>query len=590
MLSYENVKLWFARNEDDELVTVNDITKKESKKHRYYCPVCGSDLKPKAIESARVAPHFAHVDASKCSSETMIHWWFKHRFLEVGDEFTVASDEENIYKVKEIQVEEPHDTSNGIYRPDMTIITEDDNVIYFEFNYSNKKKIKDYLDMWLELKSIVVEVDIKQLMLQNEIPEFRALFYDGKVFNAKRNDTYYNTIGRYKEEKMRGKVNDELKERIKKLDWFWDDVLRYKKDEVNINYMYNVINSISRRDKYIVEEILNKSICSHLLEDYKKYEAKEWVYPIENFITDKYGEHYLDYIDYNFDERRLSVYRCHNHKREYLNMNFYTPEKAIEVIREIIDVNIDVEKYRNSVSLYGEISTSIKKRLSNRKKYKEIVNYFKDNYNFDFYYYIDYKKMYLSNIDDYAIRSKASFDMNVDFILETDDYDQFTYTVAIDDYEETDFNLLCENVFENTLRYSDTVRKSSHFKIIDDLCRQLNARYLEVDVANVSRCFDYVSKGESSDYYVISLFLDDDLTEVDYIPYRIKVFDILSKTLEDSYRSLSSRIDKDIERNIARECVQCNESFSMSVGEIIFFNKKGFKLPKRCKSCRKKRK
>jgi hypothetical protein len=47
--------------------------------------------------------------------------------------------------------------------------------------FTNKKKVKDYLDIWLELKNIVVEVDIKQLMLKDSIPTFKALFYNGSV-------------------------------------------------------------------------------------------------------------------------------------------------------------------------------------------------------------------------------------------------------------------------------------------------------------------------------------------------------------------------------------------------------------------------
>ena len=88
-MSYENVKLWFAKGEQN-IVTIDEIND-ENKNNTYSCPVCGSNLKPKAITSKRVTPHFAHVDATKCNSESMIHWWFKHKFLEQGDIFTVMA-------------------------------------------------------------------------------------------------------------------------------------------------------------------------------------------------------------------------------------------------------------------------------------------------------------------------------------------------------------------------------------------------------------------------------------------------------------------------------------------------------------------
>ena len=187
--------------------------------------MCGSDLIPKALESVQITPHFAHIDASKCNSETMIHWWFKNKFLVKGDRFTVVSDKEREYICDEVLVEQSYEVGDKTYKPDVTMIAKTGETIYFEMDYSNKKKVRDYLDIWIELGNIVVEVDVKKLMLRDSVPAFKALFYDGKCFNTKKNDTYYNTIGKYKEEKFRDCVaNQEIKERMRKLDWFWDDV------------------------------------------------------------------------------------------------------------------------------------------------------------------------------------------------------------------------------------------------------------------------------------------------------------------------------------------------------------------------------
>jgi hypothetical protein len=184
-MSYENVKLWFAKDEYERIVTIDEVNE-NNKNNTYLCPVCGSNLKPKAVKSKQITSHFAHVDASKCNSESQIHFWFKHRFLEKGDKFTVSADKVREYMVNDILVERPYEVENGIYKPDVTILTECGNTIYFEMAFTNKKQVKDYLDIWLELKNIVVEVDIKDLISKNKIPTLKALFYEGKCFNTKR--------------------------------------------------------------------------------------------------------------------------------------------------------------------------------------------------------------------------------------------------------------------------------------------------------------------------------------------------------------------------------------------------------------------
>lgn len=103
-MGFENVKLWFAKTKNETIITIDEINE-ENKHNSYSCPVCGSKLKPKALKSKIMTYHFAHVDASKCNSETMIHWWFKHKFIEKGDQFTVISDEERTYVCKNILVE-----------------------------------------------------------------------------------------------------------------------------------------------------------------------------------------------------------------------------------------------------------------------------------------------------------------------------------------------------------------------------------------------------------------------------------------------------------------------------------------------------
>jgi competence CoiA-like predicted nuclease len=80
-LNFDNVTLWFAKTDEDKIITINEINDRNIH-NKYYCPMCGSDLIPKATKSKYITEHFAHIDVSKCNNETMIHWWFKNKFLE----------------------------------------------------------------------------------------------------------------------------------------------------------------------------------------------------------------------------------------------------------------------------------------------------------------------------------------------------------------------------------------------------------------------------------------------------------------------------------------------------------------------------
>lgn len=419
-LNYENVKLWFA-HKDGNIVTIDEINE-ENKNDNYSCTVCGSELKPKAIKSKQVSSHFAHIDSSKCNSETMIHWWFKHKFLEVGDTFTVVSDKERQYIVKQVMVEQSIQLAENTYKPDVTIHTECGNTIYFEMAFSNKKKVKDYLDIWLDLKNIVVEIDIKQLMLKDEISKFNALFYDGKCFNTKKNDTYYNTIGKYKEEKLKGKVDDELKERIRKLDWFWDDIARYNNGEVDIEHMSLLIENVDFKDQAIINTLLRKSYCSKLSEDLKEQKILDQLKPFEN--SNEIGEFIKNAVKklnmkYKKTDERYGVkldkethyYYKHNwymgRKRKVSRVSHYTyavslrfknykwdyefPVKSVdvtnrlaelqdtEIIMKYIDENLKyhtitipcVECLKNFTMERGEIDFFISKNLSLPKRCKK---------------------------------------------------------------------------------------------------------------------------------------------------------------------------------------------------------------------------
>ena len=421
MLS-SNINLWFAKNTNNDIITINEIEVKNNKE-KYYCPLCGSEVIPKATNSKLITAHFAHVDASKCNIESALHFWFKHKFLESGDKFRVVSDKEREYICKEILVEQSYTVGDRIYRPDVTIKTECSNVIYFEMKFSNEKKLKDYIDIWLELKNIVVEIDIKKLMSKDKLPVFNALFYDGKCFNVKKGEdnTYYNTIGKYKEDILNSmdNVDEKLKERLQKLDWFWSDVLRYKQGEKDIDYMVDLINSINEEDdRIILVKILKNKICNNIVNDYVNHKLIN----INNYMNDIIIDDNLNYKVFTPDNIYDKLFFIYDvslyYKNKLININLFLKDKETLIkqvknninLYNLIESIINKYEYTNNI-----ISKDNKIKLSNFYKTKDIVftiynntveyskEYWSSNYNRkstlnndlqDRFYFNDYKEAY----------------------------------------------------------------------------------------------------------------------------------------------------------------------------------------------------
>lgn len=252
-----NVNLWFARDNTGEIVSILD----SNESNTYVCPICNSDVIPKATTSSKVTPHFAHIDKTKCDNESMLHFWFKHEFIERGDTFTIKTDKEYTFTCKDYSVEKQFKLESGIYRPDLLVITECGNEIVFEMANTNKKKVQDYIDRWIELDKIIVEVDIKSLQGSDKV--FNALYYNGKCFNFnKRDGGYYNTIGRLKEEMVRN--NKYGIEKIKELDWFWCELKNNSESKDVVNYLSILIE----------EEIYNETLLS-VMKKHKKIKLIE---------------------------------------------------------------------------------------------------------------------------------------------------------------------------------------------------------------------------------------------------------------------------------------------------------------------------
>lgn len=575
-LSYDNVKLWFAKNVTDDIVTIDEINK-ENKNDTYLCPMCGSKLIPKAIKSKQITSHFAHVDVSKCNSETMIHWWFKHKFLEKGDTFTVVSDKERKYVCKDVLTEKHYNVDDKVYKPDVTVVTECGNIIYFEMAFSNKKKVQDYIDIWLELKNIVVEVDIKQLMLRDTIPIFKALFYDGKCFNTKKNDTYYNTIGKYKEEKFQGEVDRELKERIRKLDWFWDDVLRYKKGERDIKYMIDLIDYIDEKEKHIVKEILNKKKCNDV---FQVYVEKRFNYVYESVVSlaKKYfNEEYNNYIEIYDEstnkrnsEKEICVVDSTNNCLVSVNIldnNF---------IKDCIDIFENNLKYNEKMELKTLWENKRKEKIAEIKSNRELINFMDELKNKDYRLelWFDYKNIegFLLNIILYYKNTSAK-----------------RYEIKADDWNNIDEVVMI--IKQNINKYFSELDKLDNVDKLNELTKLLGLQY--------SNIVEVEGKILLEDSFRINIFNYDNfyINESYYISngkimhdYEINEEIIVLNNINFIKDYITKDFNNKLKHKLKNRCIECKNKFTLSIGEVKFYNSKGLNFPRRCKCCRDKRK
>lgn len=268
-----NIQLWFAREGiDGEIVVASNA----SLEKEYFCPICESKVVPKGTkDKSKVTPHFAHVDKDKCNSESMVHWWFKNKLIEVGDKFRVKEKKVMTYIAKDIKVENIF-TVNGVkYKPDLTIETECGKRIHFEMAYTNKKTTEDYIGVWSSLGDVVVEVEIQNLMDDVKEVVFNAIFFDGNLRDKRKRSSYKSNVEDYIDRKFKDNRNKEEIERIKKLNWMWTDICRYKDGKLSVGDLVVSIDNVDIDDREFVCNILDKKFCQDISSDIVKYKVKQ---------------------------------------------------------------------------------------------------------------------------------------------------------------------------------------------------------------------------------------------------------------------------------------------------------------------------
>lgn len=617
-MNYNNIKLWFARNTDNKIVTINDINN-ENKNNTYSCPLCGSELKPKAIQSKRISPHFAHIDASKCDAESMVHFWFKHKFLEQGDEFTVISDKERRYICRNVLVEESYETSDGIYRPDMTIVTENDETIYFEFNYTNKKKVREYLDMWMELGNTVVEIDVKQLMLEGVIPKFKALFYNGKCFNVKKNDTYYNTIGRYKEEVVDSfSNNEEMKERIRRLDWLWDDILKYKNNEKNIEDIFFILDHFNTEDENLVSSILKKQNCVDIYREYIQHRSRYYKERLNGIIK-----------QYNMtDIIKTEIKEINKYKKlRAVILSFSYVGEGVAVLQKTLDINVMKRPLENSKDV---LKSWLSHMQESNKKFRitelfhsndvleEVINDLNFRYGqmhkpfnriktpwstfvdmdcMDAEVHVNVFNMEetISNIPEHIICSR---NYNLLYGFFNDQINKLCRGICCnrDEFQFIEIINKIKYRYDNYLIREDEISTGYHpWKRRKKLSSYVSVHYSYDSCDKI--CLELIAYSSKYDAKHL-LYIKNNKLKLhgNKMSKRLKLpHDFKKELLEGVFIDKAEEYLKVLlELSVSHvannyQCVDCEEGLEIDVGEVSFFINKRLNLPKRCKLCRKRK-
>lgn len=342
MKDINNVNLWFAKDINNNIVLISNINE-QNKHNEYFCPICNSNVVPRT--GNKMSWHFAHKDSKKCGSEAMIHWWIKNELVKEGDTFNVIIDGQVVnYKCKEILIEKPQVTSLGIYKPDITIITDTNEQVYVEIANTNKKRMKDYADIWEELNNIVVEVDIKDIITGDKINIFNNIDYKRYIYNRDVDKTI---------KKICRKNKVEYKDCIENLQWVMNDCYKYINGEIEIDELYDEIELLDNRN-IILDILSNNDKCNSIYKNLYNYECDKFYEHYGIKIRDKINNRYTDLLDRKLKIKNTLIDNCsmglkiddNSYKKSYTEYNMINRYK-----QEGYHINIYIDKDKNN-SLY----------------------------------------------------------------------------------------------------------------------------------------------------------------------------------------------------------------------------------------------
>ena len=344
------VNSWFGIDENKKIIKIYDLEKGQLKKEnkKVYCPICNGILR--ANQGDIKTWYFSHENADDCNSESLCHWSVKYGVIEKGDKFKVKlGDDIKEFECENIEIEKSYDTKYGTYKPDLTITTAKGEIIFFEFANTNKKRIKDYIDIWKTINNIVVEIKIKDIIDGNKLEVVNAIYYEGKEYYEKYRDMY-NYLDRETMKKEYDKIQ------IEKVKWLLDDILKYNLGKIDIDIISDEIQAIEDKEvRKIVVNILSKK-CRNIMDNYIEYNKKEIerLFKLKNFnikILNNHSNYDRIYSKYKIE------YEFINSKKETYFIELNEKENCCEdIVNKILDRKRIISIYNhfknNEVRIY----------------------------------------------------------------------------------------------------------------------------------------------------------------------------------------------------------------------------------------------
>lgn len=395
----DSVALFYAKDEFENYILINEINE-ANKDKEYVCPICGGVVRPRCLESTSTSMHFYHLNANTCNNETAMHFWYKNKFIDNGDIFYIDNEE---YICDKVIIERAYKTSFGIYKPDATIITKENKEIFIEYNYTNKKNVDNYSDMWLELDVPVVEIDVKYMMKNNNCTKRFSSIYNNGILKHHKRSKQQQIIDRHIKE---NKIEDRL--RIKYLNGFLRDVYRYNSGKISIDEVMIIIDNMNELDLICVPKLLKSLKCNTILDDYMENRCKYVDSLIKEYLSLKGNivEKFSEYYSFCFTRKysKFNSIRFINTIKLSLKREYYS---LVEYGHNIFGkFNID-DIYKSIDIMYDEIIRKIKddEKMSHinylNSKRKSIDNYMKEYLKY-YTYYLEEKNRYIKSYTEYT--------------------------------------------------------------------------------------------------------------------------------------------------------------------------------------------
>lgn len=574
----KDVSLWFARNENDEIVTIDNINKNDNK--QYYCPLCGSELIPK--QGNIMSWHFAHVDKTKCSIESAYHFWVKNELFKTGESFKVTTDSIHEYICKEIHIEETYKTQYKNYNPDLTIITECGERIFVEINHTNKKLFKKYIHTWIELNSIVVEIETKDIIDNNSDKLFKAVYFNGCVDKKDYDKLYQDTIGKYKKSIVNITLSKEQEKILKNLEWLWNELTSYNNEEISIEEIANSLLYLTPEEIKIINPIIENSTCTDVMRDIDKYHVNKLTLEVLDSIKDVEGFKFCDYSKPDNIEIIKSFTK--NYKRIKLLSDY---ESVFCMVKNDV-----ISYFSRKIDEY---------KIENLMESEAIKNFVSDYNELIKLKYINRFNICMSNSGYVDFRYESEF---VEHLNLLNFYETFLYGT-----NESRSNIL-DTHFD--YKYKLLSKKGRLNSFIDDieyvnktLIKLEKSIYIEVRIINTNNieCNIISEHSICSPFKFVIRTNTIRTTETYSYLYTPKFgkFRHSWKVVRENKNMI--KIDEDfiflkflketicnLHFPIVNKCGKCKSSVFKNIDEKWFFITKGFKQPCLCYDCRQKRK